>query len=114
MAYVTEVDTQMTIVFIWCDCGTPPFQRHYYTGRHCPFSGWTAPYVHEVLQAVKALERTGNPLTVDSLISAGLKSEAVERVMIAEFPEDAEVPYALGVGSFGELPSPKLYLPKRK
>src|SRR5262245_5904134 len=100
----------MKVVFVWCDCDTHPYQRHYYTGERCPFSGWIAPYVKEVLEAAMRVKRSGEAVTVKALIDAGLLPEALERVMIAEFPDQAEVPYALGVGSFGEPPSSVHYL----
>lgn len=102
----------MTIVFVWCNCATPPFCRHYYTGERCPFSGWIAPHVTDVLKAVKRVEGSGIALTIKTLTDAGLTLEAAERVMIAEFPDRADVPFALGVGSFGEDPASILTLGK--
>jgi hypothetical protein len=91
----------MKVVYVWCDCGSPGGERHYYTGAYCPFSGWIAPYVTEVIQAVAAVELSGRPLTIASLVEAKLCEEALARVLIAEFPSTARVPNALGVDAFG-------------
>jgi hypothetical protein len=92
----------MIVVYVWCDCGTPGTRGHYYTRTHCPFSGWVAPYVKEVQEAVARLEATGKPLTIAGLRDAGVSPEALKRVLIAEYAAGAEVPEALGVDSFGE------------
>lgn len=103
----------MTVVYVWCDCATPPFRRHYYTGEHCWLSGWIAPYVREVMEAVKAVERSGIPVTIKALVDAG-RAEAAERVLVADFPDGADVPWVLGVGSYGEPPAPRLFFPKER
>jgi hypothetical protein len=89
------------VLYVHCDCGSPHSSGHYYTGEHCPFSGWVAPFVREALQAAIALERADTPLTIEALRRVGLSRKALMRVMIAEFPHAAAVPDALGVGCSG-------------
>jgi hypothetical protein len=72
--------------------------------------GVDRPFVREALEAASKVEGSGKALSLNALTDAGLSPAALERVMLAEFPDQAEVPYALGVGSFGEAPSSVLYL----
>jgi hypothetical protein len=89
------------VLYIRCDCGSPDSSGHFYTGEHCPFSGWVAPFVREAMQAAGAAERAGTPLTVEALRKAGLSRKALTHVLIAEFLNAATAPETLGVGSSG-------------
>ena len=90
------------LLYVRCDCGSGPRgPAHYYRGEKCPFSGWTAPGVREARAAGAAVERTGEPLTVEALLSAGLSSEVLALVMVAEFAHGSVGPAALGIDSFG-------------
>jgi hypothetical protein len=95
---------RMKAVYVWCDCGSPNGPRHYYTGFHCPFSGWVAPYVAETIAAVTAVEQSGKPLTIESLAEVRLSDKALARVLAAEFPSMAQAPSSLGVDAFGKEP----------
>jgi hypothetical protein len=89
-------------LYVRCDCGSARGPQHYYRGETCPFSGWVAPFVHEALTAAAAVERWGEPLTVESLRRAGLSHEALALVMVAEFASVSMAPEAFGIGSVGE------------
>jgi hypothetical protein len=91
----------MKTLYVLCDCDSDRGPKHYYTGERCPYSGWIAPFVEEASRVAVAVTKSGKPLTVEMLAENGISPDALSHVMIAEFPDRATVPYALGLDSFG-------------
>lgn len=75
----------MVHVYVRCNSG------HYFEGTHCPLDGWSSPASVEVAAAVAALGGQGIRPSIDTLRTAGLSTEAIERCIVVEFGNDASV-----------------------
>ncbi len=67
---------------VYCRCNG----GDYYTGSHCPFDGWSSQATIDIAAAVERLLSTGREPSVDELRAVGLSDEALQRVLVVEFP----------------------------
>ncbi len=68
----------------YCRCNS----GHYFMGECCPFDGWSSPASRELANAVKQLEREGQPVSLENLQKLGLRSATMERTAVIQFGSD--------------------------
>ena len=61
----------------------------YYSGRACPFDGWSRPELQRVFDAVAEMKTSGALISISALRERGFDKGVLDRVIVVEFGAEA-------------------------
>jgi hypothetical protein len=67
------------MIYFRCNSG------HFFSGELCPWDGWSHPEVWKVLELSRRFATEGTAVSILNLRAAGVKEDAIKRIVIVEF-----------------------------
>ncbi len=57
----------------------------YYSGRNCPFDGWSRPELQRLFDVVAEMNGNAEPISISALRGKGFHTDVLGKVIVVEF-----------------------------